>query len=138
MNNVSKESALKFNGLLSEKSLKNVPKFQELGIEHLKDIPKPINDEHKLLAIIPEEVPMVGIDEIDPWNKVVELLNSCGKAVQNKNLDFAEIYYEQIHPFFNKLAINDQRAVLFRLQELQEGILNLRMKKVRKVLRTIC
>lgn len=136
MSNISSDNVAKFNQQFNTKDsnylIKTAPKPK------LKNIPKPITDEHRLLPLLLDEIPLADFDEMDPWTRVVELLDKCDNAVLNKNLDFAEIYYEQVKPFYERLNSNDQRFVFFKVKELQENIIVLRMKKVRKILRAIC
>ncbi len=135
MGNILSESVAKFEKQLKMKNIDDLIKMAPKP--ELKNIPKPITDEHRLLPLLPEEVQIGNIEEIDPWNKVVELLNKCSSAILRKNLDFGEIYYEQIKPFYDKLDMNDKKIVFFKIRELQERIFELRMKRVRKLLRAI-
>ena len=129
MKSVIKVSRKKLKNIpeYKEKQLKKVPKFIEIEVP----VPKDVSPRTYLRTV---EVPKVDFDEIDPWVKIIELLNKCDNAVLKNKLDFAEIYYGQIQPFYEQLEDNDKRFVFFKIKELQESIIELRMDRVKQLI----
>ena len=89
----------------------------------------------------PEEKRQIAIESVprppvvQPWEQVVGVLQKCYRCVQRRNYAFAEIYYEELRPFYVKLTPPQQQLVYPYLVELQQVLVMARFKKVKALLR---
>ena len=101
-------------------------------------------EQHSLFEA-PREVPSFSrelLEEEHPivlppnaWQKTQELLLKCRIAIDKEKLEYAQIYYEELQPFYSRLEVIQQKMVSHVLLDLRQDIEMLKLTKLHEQLR---
>ena len=67
----------------------------------------------------------------DPWQKTQELLTKCRSAIQKGKLDYAQIFYEELKPFYPRLTPEQQTTVTQIVLDIQQDLQMLQLQKLK-------
>lgn len=117
---------------LSEKDKKAIANL-------LKDTPLPLIEfkPRKKTKFNMERVPLPPseISTVNPWERVIERMQRCKESIDMGHVNLAEVFYFEIKPFYNRLNFYQQNELYPYLQELQQNMNMLMMKKVKNSLK---
>ncbi|MDP3729059.1 MAG: hypothetical protein Q8R18_06450 [bacterium] len=71
----------------------------------------------------------------NPLEKTNELLQKCRKALQNGNLNYAQIFYEELKPFYLRISSQQRSEIHPIFVELQQDLEMLHLRFVRQKLK---
>ncbi len=84
-------------------------------------------DEKELLSF-----PEIKEPSSDPLEETQKLLQKCQSFIRNGKLDYAQIYYEKLKPFYLRLSAQQQSLTYSAFIALQQDLEMLRLQHIRK------
>lgn len=114
---------------VTEEPVEELPSF----VSPLEEIPKE-GSPFPWKTPVQEPLPFSSLPP-DPWTKTRELLRKCQNALRAGKLDYAQIYYEELKPFYSKITPEQQQFVLSLISGIQQDIEMLKLHRIREQLR---
>ncbi len=131
----------KFN-LFHLGSRKVFPIMRETVSVPEQDLPSFPQDALSLPQKQPSSLPPAPLEEKvrvdiapDPWQKTQELLLKCRSAIEKGKVDYAQIYYEELQPFYPRLDSYQQGIVSQIIFDIQQDLEMLKLRKLREQLK---
>ncbi|MSR86427.1 hypothetical protein EXS74_03455 [Candidatus Woesearchaeota archaeon] len=87
-------------------------------------------------SVVMEEHPRVKLPP-DPWQRTQELLLKCRTAIEKRKVDYAQIYYEELKPFYPRLETYQQTLVSQVILDMQQDLEMLKLSKLKEQLKKV-
>ena len=110
--------------------LLNIPKPEETLVLYP---PKRKSSVQKLYNKAP--LPPREISTVSDYERFTRVLNKCKNCLNNKNVDFAELFYMETQPLFKHLSNFEKEETYSYLIKVRDEIIKLRMELVRNMLK---
>ena len=99
-----------------------------------KSLPLSLGQNKTLILPVHEQILLPDLAP-EPWQKTLELLFECRSALQKEKLDYAQIFYEELKPFYSKLTSAQQEFVTRVVLDLAQDLEMLKLQKLKERLK---